>query len=377
MRILFISHICDRSGASIALLQELRFLKENHKEFDADVLMLKRGELFEDFGKQYPVLYKKEYNNSIHHRILRKFRKEKYRYPYLSLCKKGKYDCIYANTVATFDAAIRIKNKLGIPIIGHVHEAESLFVTFNINGEDLKEFEHIITVSELAKDNLVKTYGYPVDKISIQHPYSIWLESYIKGDVIINPIKFEPGVFTIGLFCSGGWQKSLETLPFVISTFYKKYPKANCKFIIAGGIPKHILYHTEYDLKKMHLYEKTTWIGKVEKPLDYQAGFDVFLLLSREESFSLTAEEAAITGTSIVGFEGATGAAEWIKEGAGILVPYMNFEKMAEAIYKLYSDEELRTTMGKKGKEIITVLYNKNYNMETIINIIKGYEKNN
>ena len=375
MRILFISHICDRSGAAIALLQELRFLKENHKEIDADVLMLKGGELFEDFNKLYPVLYKKEYNNSIHHRILRKFRKEKYRYPYLSLCKKGKYDCIYANTVATFEAAIRIKNKLGIPIIGHVHEAESLIVNFNIKSKDLNEIEHIITVSELAKENLVKTYGYPMEKITIQHPYSVWLESCIKGDVIINPKRINSNLFTIGLFCSGGWQKSLETLPFVISAFLKKYPEANCKFVIAGSIPKHILYHTEYDLKKMHLYEKTQWIGKVERPLDYQAGFDVFLLLSREESFSLTAEEAAITGTPIVGFENATGAAEWIKDGAGILVPYMDLDALADALYQMYSDSRKRESLGAKGKVIITNYFKEDSQMKNTYNVIKNVIK--
>ena len=125
----------------------------------------------------------------------------------------------------------------------------------------------------------------------------------------------------------------------------------------------------------MHLYDKIRWIGAVKKPLDYQAGFDVFLLLSREESFSLTAEEAAITGTPIIGFEGATGAAEWIKEGAGILVPYMDYDALADALYKMYCDPKLREFLGLKGKEIITNHYKEDSQMKTIFNIIKNVIK--
>lgn len=374
MRILFISHKCDRSGAVMALLQELHFLKENHKDIDAHVLMLKGGELLEDFSKLYPVIYKNN-RNSIPNRIMRRFRKEKYKYPYLSLCKKNKYDCIYANTVATFDAAIHLKKKLGIPLIGHVHEAESLILEFNINGNEFKEFNQIITVSELAKNNLVNTYSYPIEKIYIQHPFSIWLERYLKDDVTINPIKFKSDVFTIGLFCYGGWQKSLETIPFVIRAFFKKYPDAKCQIVVVGKIGNSMLYHTKYDLKKMNLNDKVQWIGAVQNPLDYQAGFDVFLLLSREESFSLSAEEASITETPIIGFEGATGAAEWIKDGAGLLVPYMDFEALADALYQLYTDTELRQSLGKNGKKIVTKLYENDSKMENIYNAIMNVKQ--
>ena len=95
-------------------------------------------------------------------------------------------------------------------------------------------------------------------------------------------------------------------------------------------------------------------------------------MLCSTSFFPLAAQEAAITETPIIGYEEATGAAKWIKEGAGILVPYMDFGKLADAIYLLYSDEKLRKSMGKKGKDIITNLYHRDSKMETIINTIRG-----
>ena len=94
--------------------------------------------------------------------------------------------------------------------------------------------------------------------------------------------------------------------------------------------------------------------------------------MSREESFSLAAQEAAIMSTPIVGFQGATGAGEWIQNGAGILVPYLDLDKFAEALYKLLVDNELRESMGMRGKQIVTNMYYRDSQIPETIRAIKN-----
>ena len=114
----------------------------------------------------------------------------------------------------------------------------------------------------------------------------------------------------------------------------------------------------------MSLSERVIWLGKVENSLDYLVNIDVFLLLSREESFSLAAQEAAITETPIVGFKGATGAEEWIEKGAGLLVPYMDLDELSKSLYSIISNNEFKQNMGRKAKAIVEDLYREDSQMK-------------
>lgn len=109
MKVLFISHNANRAGAPIALLQELQVIKTKRPELEAEVLFLKDGDLKEDFKELFPVIICRNNDNSLFNRILRRLKIKRHPNNYLSLCKKGRYNLIYANTVASFDAAINIK----------------------------------------------------------------------------------------------------------------------------------------------------------------------------------------------------------------------------------------------------------------------------
>ena len=228
----------------------------------------------------------------------------------------------------------------------------------------------MIAVSKLTANNLIDIYNVATDKIVIQRPISHWIGNLIENKNEANPIKLCPNKFLIGMFCNGGWWKATEIIPFVIKSFYNKYPSSECEFFIVGMDNELTRYHIEYDLKKMNVHRTINWVGAVDNPLDYHARFDVFLLLSREESFSLAAQEAAFMETPIVGFEGVTGAEEWIKDGAGTLVPYMDFDRISDEIFRYYVDEKLRKDVGKKAKEIVTSLYLKDSQMSNVLALI-------
>ena len=369
MKVLFISHDATRTGAPLALLQELQFIKEHRKDISFELLLLGSGPLVSAF-KELCIVHQGWRSYTRIARIARRFCKQKIDYPYLYLFKKGQFDVIYANTIVSFKVAIELKKKYGIPLIGHVHEAENLFRVFNLLKKQIDEFDKLIAVSKLTANNLVDLYHVPTDKIVIQRPISHWIGNYIENKIKLSPINLCPNKFLIGLFCNGGWWKAIDLIPIVIKTFHQKHPSSECKFVIVGMVSELTRYHIEYELKKMNVPQSLIWVGAVDNPLDYHARFDVFLLLSREESFSLAAQEAAFMGTPIIGFEGVTGAEEWIKEGAGSLVPYMDFNRISDEIFRYYTDVELRKNVGMKAKEIVTRLYLNDSQMTNILALI-------
>ena len=374
MRILFISHDATRSGAPLALLQILSFVHRTCKNIEFEVLLLCGGELEGEFKKICKTHHGWS-DYSFTNRILRKFCKDRIDNPFLYKFKRGSFDCIYANSVVSFKKTCKIAKKIDAPIIGHVHEAEYLMYEKGVQKDDIQSIRYFITVSELAKSNLINNYGVSPNSISIQRPVSYWVDLYMKNKVQVSKIKInnEKNEFVIGLCANEGWCKGLDVLPLVIKDFWKKYDVANCKFVVIGYLNKGFQYKIHLELKKFGIRDNIIeFVGCVSNPLLYQKKFSVFLLISREDSFSLSAQEAALMETPIVGFRGVTGAAEWIDDGAGLLVPYMDFDKLSDSIYYLYTHEKERIRIGKRASEIVQESYKFDSKLTSIIHVISN-----
>ena len=83
------------------------------------------------------------------------------------------------------------------------------------------------------------------------------------------------------------------------------------------------------------------------------------------------AEEAALSRLPIVGFEYATGAAEWIKDGCGLLVPYLDLNALVDALYQLYTNKDLRKQLGTHAKCVIEKMYHEESQMKNVIKVIQ------
>jgi glycosyltransferase involved in cell wall biosynthesis len=113
--------------------------------------------------------------------------------------------------------------------------------------------------------------------------------------------------------------------------------------------------------------------GNVASHLPYFAQFDIFVLPSREDPFPLVALDAASIGIPIVCFDQAGGAPELVEEDAGIVVPYLDIEQMAEAIKQLVEDNALRKQLGKRAHQKVEERYDATVGGERIVEIIKTY----
>jgi hypothetical protein len=82
----------------------------------------------------------------------------------------------------------------------------------------------------------------------------------------------------------------------------------------------------------------------------YYSG-DIFLLSSREDPFPLVALEAADAGLPIICFENAGGMPRFVKDDAGIVVPFENVVAAAAAVLSLALDHEKRLSFGRNAQE--------------------------
>jgi glycosyltransferase involved in cell wall biosynthesis len=88
----------------------------------------------------------------------------------------------------------------------------------------------------------------------------------------------------------------------------------------------------------------------------YQAS-DVYLHAARSENFPITILEAFACGTPVIGTS-VGGIREQIDDGeTGYLIPAGDYQAMASRIHQLLLDDELRTKMGKRCREVVAAEY--------------------
>lgn len=356
----------------MALLQELRYICLNCNDIHPELLIMAGGELESEFKQLCPI-HKIWGKDTLFKRVMRRLKVRRFVYPYLYMFSKNQFDVIYANTVVTLEIGCHLKRLLGIPLIGHIHEGEALMHMFCVKSEWLQSCDFLISVSTLAKQNLLENYGVSPNKLVLHRPISFWVEKYKAGIAPLVTESDADGEKLIGCFTNGNWFKATEIIPVLVKLFIDKYPRQRCKFLVVGEIPDEIRFRLMFDLKRMKLNNKVILMGKTENPLNLLSKICVLVLLSREESFSLVAQEAGLMGKPIIGFEGATGAAEWIKEGAGVLVPYMDLMKMADVLYNLLTNDGLRRDCGKTAKELVEKMYQEDSQMKPIVSLIRRF----
>ncbi|MEQ3670372.1 glycosyltransferase [Pseudophaeobacter sp.] len=81
------------------------------------------------------------------------------------------------------------------------------------------------------------------------------------------------------------------------------------------------------------------------------AGADIFLLSSQEDPFPLVALYGAQVGAPLVCFQDAGGISDFVQQGSGVAVPFMDIAAMAAAVERYGRDAELRQKVGARGRD--------------------------
>jgi glycosyltransferase involved in cell wall biosynthesis len=136
--------------------------------------------------------------------------------------------------------------------------------------------------------------------------------------------------------------------------------------------------HQELELKaltqQLGISKRTDFVGRVDSsqvPVELEK-LDIYVALSRQESFGVAIIEAGAAGRPVV-VSNAGGLPEVVLDGrTGIVVPKGNPQAAADAISKLVLDRDLRIQMGEAGKQHVVDTYDWSACINTMTNL---YEK--
>ena len=169
--------------------------------------------------------------------------------------------------------------------------------------------------------------------------------------------------FVVGTVKNLEEKYGIDRLIEMFAILHKSLNKANWKLaknlhlLIVGGGPKRGAY--EGLAQDCGVSDRTTFVGNVshDKVPSYLNKIDVYVALSRYESFGVAVIEASACGCPVV-VSDVGGLPEVVHDGVtGFVVPGKSRSEAAQAVEKLLINEELMIRMGKAGRRFVATKY--------------------
>lgn len=214
-----------------------------------------------------------------------------------------------------------------------------------------KRADHIITVSEFSKKEIVKYLQVPSEKITVVPnavDHSLYHTNYSQEQVEQVLKKYHIcGEYFLYL----GTIEPRKNIKKLILSYIKLCEKGKNvpHLVIAGG--KGWYYNEIYDIvKKNHLQNKVLFIGYVgqqDSPI-LMKGAIAFVFPSLYEGFGMPPLEAMACGTPVI-TSNSTSFPEVVGD-AGILIDPEKPDEICYAMQKIMEDETYRKRMGKMGE---------------------------
>jgi glycosyltransferase involved in cell wall biosynthesis len=360
--ILFISHEASRTGAPVFLLNIARHLKKD-LGIDCAFLLRNGGKLEKQFHELGPC-WVLDNPHVLSRHILKDIRKRN-----ISL--------VYSNTATNGSIQDELK-KLERPIVCHVHEMryslEHHFGGYNIKLI-LATTDLFLAGSFAVSKDLTSHFRVPLNKVSVAHPFIDVCATDRLAKTKMPFLDVPSDAIIIGACGSIGWRKGTDLFIQVAGRVMEQIAR-KVHFVWIGGPLGHGAHpNILYDAKTMNIADSISFLGEVKSHLPYFSRFDIFILPSREDPFPLVALDAACLRLPIVCFDKSGGVTELVQEDSGFVVPYLDVERMANAIIRLAEDASLREQMGNSGRDRVCGRYDIGIGGNRISSIIKNQLK--
>lgn len=233
------------------------------------------------------------------------------------------------------------------------------FITKKILKFNLGRAGRILSTSLIMQKETEKYTSKPV----IILPFGIDLSKFSPAEHERNDDEIVVGTI-----------KSLEPvygIDIIIKAFkiVKSQTNKSLRLLIIGdGSLMENLMKLSDDLS---LNESVTFTGKVDysEIPEWHRKIDVFVNASYHESFGVSVLEASASGVPVI-VTSAGGLPEVVIDNeTGFIVPPGDPEKTASALERLILNRELRTTMGKKGREFVKQKYDLEISVKKMLDV--------
>lgn len=212
--------------------------------------------------------------------------------------------------------------------------------------------DYIVTLTERDKNNFIKTFNIPNNKIST---ITNWYVNN-KTDVPYNPDAQK--IVSVGrLEHVKGYNYLLE----VAKILSQKHPDWHWDICGDGSLRQEI----ENEIKNLGLSDFITLKGNVSNVSDILNDYSIFVMTSRYEGLPLSLLEAQSANLPIVSFDCPTGPSEIIADGInGYIIPVYETDTMANKLDELICNRRLRVEFSSSAQKNIAY-----FAKERIINL--------
>jgi len=367
-KILIISHDAFLNGAPITLLRLMKLLKTEGYCFNT--IARQGGPLEEDFRALSDVfgIYNKRGAKKLIQKFINKLKSATNGFdiePYLD-----GVDFVLSNTITNGEVLAKVRAHFNGPVMSYIHELQmgSLFYSTDRYIKSTMEVtNHFLVSSNAVKNNLLSFYNIPENNISALNYYVPKLPAVSVHEV--NDFRNNHAIkskFIAAAIGVNDWRKGVDLFLLVEAWLFKKKPDADIQFAWMGGSKDSVETRKMlHDITKLQLDGKVIIIEPTKNYLAIYQCIDVLLLPSREDPFPLVVLEAASEKIPTICFDKAGGAPEFVHSDAGVVVPYLDIDAMADTILSYYQHKEMLTVHSENAFKKVKQLYN---NEELIMN---------
>ena len=253
--------------------------------------------------------------------------------PYLvKTYKKHHFDLLRIHNLYFLSfAAAAFKAKFHrVPLVGSLLHLED-GVNHLLLKSTINKYDHLVTISQSTKREIIKCYQYPENKITVAYP---------GVDSRFTPHRKKGGRFTI-MFVGG--LKPRKNPEFLLKVM-AKINRPDVKLVFAGDGP------LRGRLKGKNV-SVTGFIPENKKPELYHQA-DVVVLPSIKEGFGMTLLEAGASGLPVVA-SNVWSMPEIVKDGeTGFLAKLNDVDDWSDKLLQLIKSPQLCNQMGESGRII-------------------------
>lgn len=287
------------------------------------------------------------------------------------------YELIHANFWMSAMVASDIKKMLQIPFVVTFHalgQIRKIYQGSNdkfpperiaIEKQIVTEADHIIAECPQDKEDLIRYYDAPKNKIAIIpcgfNPHEFYPMDQLLARMVLNLNTREFIVLQLGRIVP---RKGIDNVIRAMGRL--KRTSTPVRLIVVGG--ETDAAHPEHDPEIARLQE----IARAEKVQEivlftgrkqrdilkyYYAAADVFVTTPWYEPFGITPLESMACGTPVIGAE-VGGIKYTVEDGkTGYLVPPNDPDALAIKIYELLHDEKIRSKMRENSIKRVNALF--------------------
>lgn len=371
--ILFISHYAGRTGAPIALLQLLRWIRSN-TDLQFHILLKHGGELADDFRAIAPtfVCESPRYRSFFKHKLSHGY---PLRLPPPVISQR--YSLIYSNTVANGLLVASLFDK-AIPLVTHCHEMDYWMrkLAHDEMPATIDRTNEFIACSTSSSKCLVKR-GVPEDRIHvIPEPCSFSHDSHPdSSSAHLRQLLGIPRDSFVVL--SGGaesWRKGKDLFAQLAVLLNTSSSQRYDLIWLGSRSDAEFEYWLDASAEYAGVSQYLHSPGQVGDPQPYFAISNAFGMLSREDPMPLIAIEAGASGLPVICFSRAGGTSDWVADsGGGLVVPYLDVSRVARAIRDYSNNLQQCIADGALAREYCLSNFSSEAVGTSVLNVLAKY----